>query len=416
MVSNVSLDFFRKLRMKPTESPSAPSSAAQAETPARTDGPAAATALPGAPFPKDELDPDLIKIRRPPLRIGLLSSGAIIMVSLFLVFRMNADRQFANGSGARTVTPAEIASGKIANNTLVRVAAAPVASHTIRVTPSVDTPGQRAVPVQGSDEHVWLIYPGEALSPVAETFDQAQLPVQQGRLRKLADMRFAGPMRAYATQHPRPVFAAPNAIRAALATGTLTDMFGAPRAITDNDRVVAELKDPEAATVVAVFYDKLPDVTHWTQALVAAGVIGPGVAPIATSDDSASYPVREPNAVAAAIAKLEAAKLYTVRVEPLVKMVATTVGGLKKSSPDHLLFGDEAIADAKLDVIGVYAQREIPAEAWVVLLGETREMYWHVKPLTYALLGLAALFAWAFVRTLRRDVLPRRATRKPRVA
>ena len=363
---------------------------------------------PGAPVPRDAIDPDLVKLRRPPLQIGLISSAANVLVSVFFFFRLAPDRHFGGLSSTPTaVSVKDILDNSVTGDRFVTVAGEPLAAHTIRVTRTTGNPGLRAAPVRGSGDRLWLVLPGEAMTDVNEALSPQSIPQYQGRLRKLNEMRFAGVMREWANLHPRPVFAGVTAIRASFADGKIASVTGDNVVAHDADRVVVETTDPDSAKLLVTYYDKLPDLKAWTTALHNEGLIDSKQTPERTTFDTATFLIRMPNAVAAAARKLEDSQLYAYKIEAVVRNLETTFGVLRTSSAGSLTFGDTAIADNQIDLVGVYAAREIPSDAYALVVGEAPADYWHIMPLTIALSVLTLLFGWAFVRTLRRDVLTR---------
>ncbi len=362
---------------------------------------------PGAPVPRDEIDPELIKLRRPPLRIGLLSSAAVVLVSVFFIFRLAPDRHFGGLADKPTaVSVKDILANNVTGDQFVTFAGEPLTAHTIRVTRTTGNPGLRAAPVRGTGDRLWLVLPGGAMTQINETLSPQGVPQYQGRLRKLNDLRFANVMRSYANLHPRPVFAPVAAIRASFTDGKIVTVTGDTVAAHDDDRVVVETTDPDAATLMVTYHDKMPNLAAWQAALSTAGLITANQAPDKTTFDTATFSVRTSNAVVTASQKLEAAHLLAYKVEPVVRNLETTFAVLRASTPGTLAFGSTAIADAQIDLVGVYATRQIPSDAYALVVGETPKDYWHIRPLTIALGVLALLFGWAFVRTLRRDVLP----------
>jgi hypothetical protein len=375
----------------------------------------------GAPVAKDAIDPELVRLSRPPLRIGLLSSFAIVAACLMFIVRLNADRQFAGTSTeAKPVVIADVLAGRVAVNQHVVVSGRPVVSSAIRVTKSVGAPGLKVAPLQGSADRIWIAVAGELMAPVqpGPNMDRPSEGTSErwgagtsyrGRLRRLQDVRFSDVMRGFTNRQPRPAFTTVAAFRAGLTAGSFTSVMGDSVAVADGDRVIAEVIDPNAATVRVTFIERLPGSSEWKAALVSAGVIAAAAEPTASDADSLVYAVREPDAVAAVTRKLEAAKLYASTVDPVTRKMESTVAALRASPAQTLPFGVDQIADKDIDLLGIYAVRSIPADSYVLLVGERPADYWYVLPVTIALALLAMLFAWSFVRTLQRDVLRPRA-------
>jgi hypothetical protein len=112
--------------------------------------------------------------------------------------------------------------------------------------------------------------------------------------------------------------------------------------------------------------------------------------------------------VAGTTIRLEAAKLFAARVEPVRRHYETTWSALRASSPAGLTFGAEAVPDAQIELVGLYVARAIPDDAYALVTGESPDDYWYVMPITVALAAILLVFAWALVRAVRRDLLPAR--------
>lgn len=360
----------------------------------KTDAPDTA----GAPISKDAIDPELIKLRRPRPKVGMITAAGVCLLCLLFYLRLGDDRRFA-GSTARAVAVGDILAGKVEPEQLVTVTAEPVVANVVRASTSKGQQGLRLAPVRGSGERLWLVLPGDGMSPMSET---SQV---RGRLRPLAALPFAANIEAFLQQHPRPVFAPPNAVRAALASGKLRTVSGDEVQPADRDEVAADLVDLESAVVVVTFGERLPDVATWAQKLVEAGVLPSAeVAPRQATTETARFSVAgSPTEVAQ---RLEKAGLWAARVEPVLRSLRGTWGELRTSSASALRFGEAQVPDAQIDLIGVLTARGVPQGAFVLVSGEDPALYWYVRPISYALLALAALFAWVLVRAIRRDLLP----------
>src|SRR5687768_6225955 len=53
-------------------------------------------AEPGAPIAKDAIDPDLVKLARTKLQIGVLTCLGILVLCVYFIFRLGPDRRFAS--------------------------------------------------------------------------------------------------------------------------------------------------------------------------------------------------------------------------------------------------------------------------------------------------------------------------------
>jgi hypothetical protein len=370
-----------------------------APTPPTSTAPAGARD-PGAPIAPGEVDPELIKLSRTRPQVGVITAvGVVFLCALYLV-RLGPDRRFAGSSAAPTAaTAADILAGKIATEQLVTISAEPMVSHAIRVTRSKGTVGLRVVPLRGTGDRLWLVVSGDG-------WDAPQTKGYVGRLRQLDDLALAPAAHSYAEQHARPVFASAAAVRAGFTSGRVATVAGDSVAIADGDAIALDVIDANAATIAASLNDRLPDTAAWRAALEAAGI-----APTATGEpDKALGQVRftVPASTATTTSRLEAARLFAARVEPITRHYQTTWSMLRRSSPAGLDLGGTVVPDDQIDLLGLYVVRGIPAGAYAVVSGELPDDYWYVLPITIALGAILLVFAWAGVRAIRRDLMPAR--------
>lgn len=358
---------------------------------------------PGAPIARGEIDPDLVKLARSRPKIGLVTAAGIAFLSLWFVIRLNPDRRFAGEAAPRPVTVADVLAGKVATDARIEVPAEPLIAHAVRASVAKNTLGLRVVPVRGTADRLWIAAPGDG-------WDPPSLDGYVGRLRKLDDLPFADATRAWVTGHPAPVFATVAALRAGAKDNQVTTVAGDPVALADTDAIAADTIDPAAATIVSTFNERLPDLAAWTAALAKANVTGatPG------KPDDALGQVRFAVAlpVTQVTSLLESAGLWAARVEPVSRHLEATWGQLRASvvaGAGRLAFATASVPDGELDLVGLYVAHPIPADAYVVVTGELPEDYWYVLPVTVALAILFLVFTWAFVRAVRRDLLPTRA-------
>ena len=353
---------------------------------------------PGAPFPPGALDPDLVKLPRSRPRVGVITAFGLCALSVMFLLRLAPDRRFGGASDRPVAaTTADLLAGKVATEQLVTVTGEPVVSQAIRAMKNPGNLGLRVVPVRGTGDRLWLVVPGDGWQPAAGA-------ATTGRLRKLDDLAFAEAVRRYAAAHPRPVFATAAAVHAGLAAGSVTTVSGDQVVLTGGDQVAVDAIDPATSTIAAAFTDRLPDPAAWTTALIAAGL-----PPTATSAADAAlgqvrFTVAAPATTAAA--KLEAAKLWGARPEPVTRHYQTTWTALRASPPGALALGPKLLPDAQIELVGLYASRGVPEGAYAVVTGELPDDYWYVLPITLALVASFLGFAWVMVGAIRRDVLP----------
>lgn len=354
---------------------------------------------PGAPIGRDEIDPDLIKLRRAAPSLGTITAGAIVILCVALLVRLRHDFAFARaGSSPRMTTAAEIAAGKVAADSFVRLEAPADHAGAIRIRTSEATAGNRLVAVRGTGDKLWLALPGDAYGP----FQHDDLV--EGRLRRLDDVRFAGPLAAGLARNPSPRFVTGAELARARAADdrTVALVDGTKLALTDADEAELAVADPGAAIVVAALSPGRPDVATWTEALAAAGVISAGTEPDRVSDELVRWKVTRPDAVASVQTALDNAQLWGARVEPATTHVRAPWRELPVT-PAGVTGPNGVIPWSSIDVVGVWAPRTVPGGAWVVLADEKPADFWYVKAVCGGLLVLGLLFTWALVRAVRRQ-------------
>jgi len=379
-----------------------------------TSPPIAAEPEPGAPVPRDAIDPDLVKLARTRTRIGVITAAAVVALSAYFILRLGADRAFGGEPDTpRAVALADVAAGKVADNSYVAVEAEPMMSHAIRTAQSAGDLGYRVVPVRATGERVWIVLSGDG-------WDRPTLKAYSGRLRRVEDLPFASVLDKHATLHPRPVFAAPAAVRAAFAGGPIATVTGDRLPVADTDKVAFDTVDPGRAILIASFTGKrepsgddpghgpLTDGTLWVAELARHGITAT-VSPTPGQVDTVLGQVRLDVAmpVADVTAKLEAAKLWAARVERVTRHHETTWGALRGSSAAGFTVDGQTVPDANVELLGLFVQRGVPGAAYALLTSERPVDYWYVRPITFALALIGLLFAWALVRALR-DLRPAR--------
>lgn len=362
---------------------------------------------PGAPIGRDEIDPELVKLRRPGPQIGAVAAAAIVILCVALLVRLRHDFAFSGaGETPREVTVDEIVTGRIGADSFVTVVAPPDRTGAIRVRTSEANAGSRLVAVRGTGDRLWLALPGDPWAAFAHD-DRVT-----GRLRRLDDVRFAGPLASGLRAHPSPRFVTGDELRRArlVGDGRMTTLDGAPLALSAADEVELSVEDPGAVVVVAALSPSRPDVASWTAALVEAGVLAPGATPFRTTADLVRWEVRRPDAKLDVQTRLDGAQLWGARVEPATTQVRAPWKELPVSEAG--VTGPKGVIPwTAIDVVAVWAPRSVPAGAWVVLTDEKPGDYWYLK-LVYAGLALIGLlFTWALVRAIRRQFFDRAAVR-----
>lgn len=357
---------------------------------------------PGAPRPRDEIDPELVRLSKPRVTVGPILSAAVIVFSGYLMVQLLPDFQFSRqDDSARTAGDVD----KVANREgfgpedYILVRANPDHAMAVRVSPAGRTDGHRLAPVQGTGHALWVMVGSE---PWAEkpAYDE----VYRGRLRDLDDLPFAGALRAYV----RDAGAVPQSVSASALRDALEAGAGeVERPAGDRLRVdasapvsVLETVADRAAIHAYLRKDRLPDHATWSAELARAGITAG--APVASDDQHIVYHVDgDPDTVAR---KISDASLYAARARPLIREHRTTWGELG-ADPAGLAVAGANVPWTSISSVVVRAPRAVPDDAMVLVTDESPAAYWFMLPL-YVLLGLfVALFAWALVRS----VMPEKA-------
>jgi hypothetical protein len=348
---------------------------------------------PGAPFPKGEIDPELVDLKkdRPPIRVVTATGVAILCT--YLVIRLLPDLAFSRQDDKPVATKID----KLTDDAFVEVQVPLERARAVRVRQDMGGAGMRAAPVAGTNNKLWIVMTGDGWGPAVPE------PVFTGRVRAVDDVPFADALRAHVAGNPAPAFATLDQIRAAFAGGELATIHGDKVRVAPGDAVELEVPVPDAAELLIRFNEKLPSPAAWVTALEAAGISASAMRDI--TEYKAKVDVKVPDAVAATTAKLAAAKLYVPEINPVRKTVKTTWGELAKAGAGPVVIGGETIDDARIDLVQVTVARAIPADARLVLVGEVPEQYWYVLYLSIALALLGAMAVWALVRAIKRDYL-----------
>ncbi len=350
----------------------------------------------GAPIAKDAIDPELIRLARKRPHIGIITAAGLVFLCGFFLLKLSPDRRFAGATTAPDkVALADIAAGKISNDRFIKIEAAELAmAHSIRASNNKGL-GLRVVPVRGTGEKIWIVTTGDGWDP--PTFGNFT-----GRLRPLRDLAFSSQLVDYAKDHPRPLFAPPTSVRAAFAGGKVATVTGEQLELQPDDRVAFDTIDPNVTVLIATFNSRLPNKDVWATELGKAGVA------IITSRDPTDHTIHfdVTGDLATVTAKLQAANLWSPsRLETSTHHFETTWAALKGSSPAGFVVNGTTIPDTQIDLLGLYVARGIPSDAYALITDENPADYWYVLPITIALCVIGLIFAWAFVRAVKRDLL-----------
>jgi hypothetical protein len=355
---------------------------------------------PGAPIGKDEIDPDLIRLPRGALQIGLIAAAGVLVLCIALLVRLRHDVGYAREDDTpRPVTAADVVAGKVADNSYVTLEAPPDRAGAVRLRLTKGSDGHRVVAVRGTGDRLWLALPGDAMDHAAQRDDRVS-----GRLRRLADVRYAGPLARALAAYPAPRFITGAELRRARTANatSVTLIDGQPLTLGADADVDLSVVDPNAAIVVAALSEGHPTAAAWAEALVAAGVIAAGQAPISATADLVRWEVRRPDAVAAVQAILDQAQLSGARTDASATNLRTRFSALAVTDAG-VTSPAGVIPWSAIDVAAVWAPRPVPAGAWVVLADERPGDYWYMQAIFVGLVLIGALATWALVRAVRRQ-------------
>jgi hypothetical protein len=342
------------------------------------------------PAGRDEIDPELVKIRRG-LPIGPLFAASVLGFAALLMVRLRHEVVFSG----RGDTPVDVGRGEgaLRDDGFVTLTGTLDVRAPARLRGQQDT-GRRLAPVLGTAGRLWVNEEGEAIS-VTPTYDGRY----SGWLRRLDDTAYGEGLRAYVAElPPQPRFVFPEALAAGLPA---TDVHGEPVGARADSRVVVRERVLDAAVITVVRTDGLHDEAAARRALEAAGLAPAAVG--TTDGESWTYEVAlDP---AAARARLREAKLWSAGVEPKLASHEGTAGALRVEA-DAVALGERRVPRAAVAHVTVFTPMAIPDDAWVLVADQTPASLWYMRPL-YALLGvIALLMIWALavdVRHLRKQ-------------
>lgn len=366
------------------------------------DVPAPEPREPGAPIPKDEIDPELVSLR-PRTQVGLLTSFAIVVFCVHLAVKLLPDFRFSREGKPAAVGVGEILDGKVASDRNIMVFLDLERAAAVRIRQSAGIPGLRVAPVVGSRDKLWVALDGDGWAYPRK--DRMYV----GRLRKLSALPFESPLRAYARAHPSPRFVSADELRSVSAEPYkfLTAVNGDTFEAAPSDVVEIVVPDPDAVTVIGSYGARQPDAEAWQHQLegaLAAGVTGSYEVKLRKADDhQAWFDVHFKGAHDAAAKLLEHAKLWGGRVDAITVQYRAPYETVKTGA-DGVRIMDATLPWSAVDVVAFHSARDVPGDPWVLIAGELPSQYWYLSTV-YVLLGIfALLFGWALVRTARREL------------
>ncbi|HET6610819.1 MAG TPA: hypothetical protein VFG83_02470 [Kofleriaceae bacterium] len=350
----------------------------------------------------DPLDPELIALPRPRPRVGLVLAASIVVGCGYLLFTLRDDLRFSMAGEATRVT---VATAAASTSAYVAVDAIPDRTLVASVADSPgDLGGYRVVPVLGSADKLWIALDRDPWS-APDDYNRTYT----GRLRDVDEVAFGDELSRWVAEQPptpRPMTAA--ALRKALTepTGRVQTPSGGTLAVFPQTPVAITEIVPARAQVTA-FASSIATEAAWEKALTEAGILAPGAAPSAHTESSWTYVVEAPEGVAAIHTALAQAELFGAIAQPVSHTHFGQLGDLEATAAGVVIGGD-TVPWSHIDAVLVLIPRTVPGDARILIAGEAPSDYALVLPAVVALAGFLALFGWAFVRAIRRE-LPQRA-------
>ncbi len=354
---------------------------------------------PGAPVPKDEIDPELVSLR-PRTQVGLLTSFSVVVFCIYMAVRLWPDLKFSREDKPRAIDVASVVAGKADRDSYLGVRLDLERAAAVRVRQSAGVPGLRIAPVIGSGDKLWVALDGDGWA--APRRDGTYV----GRLKKLSDLPFDEPLRSHVAANPSPRFVTPAALQTTGGT-SFEDVSGATFTAQPTDDVEVVVMDPDAVTVIGSFGSRVPDAEAWTTQLNGAFASG-GVADYHVElrrQDShqAWFDVRYPGAAVTSPKLLERAQLWGGRVEPITRQYRGDLSDVRVTD-SVITIGDQDLPRVSVDVVAIHAQRRIPGDPWVLIAGDEPRTYWYLTWIYGLVVLFGLLFTWALVRTARREL------------
>jgi hypothetical protein len=366
-----------------------------------------ATNAPAAPTATsvDEIDPELISLKRKRAGIGPVLAACVIILCVYLLISLRADFGFAlSGKSAASFGDARAAyaAGKtVPDNTYVTVGARLDLSHPgwLRGKQAI---GYRVAPVLGSSGRLWVQITDDSRAE-ATVYDLAYT----GRTRRIADLAFRDELADYVGHLPlAPRWLAPDTLATAAGKTELTDVHGDRLVVTPDTPV--ELNERVAGVALVTVYqnDVVKDEAGARAALTAAGLT-PAAALARSTDKSWTFEVPAPDGLPGVRAALSKASLYAAMASDSVSdEIVSHVGSWKDFVADGTMV---KLADGKsfplssVANVVAHVKPTLPADAEIVLVGDDPARFWYMLPLYGVLALVLGLMAWALVRALRSD-------------
>ncbi len=367
--------------------------------------PAAPTTIPTSAPRGDEIDPELISLKRKRAGIGPVLAASVILLCGYLLITLRADLVFALASRTPTdlgdASALHAAGKRLPENQLISLRARPDLANPGWLR-GKQASGHYLMAALGSSGGLWLHLLDDAV-----TAQPAYDLVYTGRVRSVDDLAFAAELRNYVnSQAPQPRWIAPDSLTAG-APGTLArDVHGDTLTLTADTPVELDERVAGVALVTLYTNDKVKDELGARAAITDAG-LAPAAETVRTTDRSWTFQVAAPEGIPGVRAAISRGNLYAAMASDSVSEKIIRHAGLWKdvtvdaAGKQLKLANGSAFPLGSLASLVAYVDPVLPDDAQILLAGERPGDYWYIGPL-YALLAIVlALMVWALVRGLR---------------
>lgn len=356
----------------------------------------------GRPIGKDEIDPELVSLRKPALRVGPLLAVSVIVLCTFLLFQLRQDLRFSRQSGKPTQIDdiRELAAGKPGPESYVRTRAAADYSFAFTVAESLKEDGHRLVPALGTGNRVWILFGGSARKARVADDDYFQ-----GRVRRLSDMPFYAAVKRRVSKRIVKRFVTATAVRDALGkkAAAIATPFGDTIALTADTPVTLTQHHAHKSVVRVWATDSYPE-KYWSDKLTAAKL--GAQKPKRVQGREYLYAVNAP--AADVQAKLNTAKLVMPEVSPL-EIVHKKKWGELSGDASGLMIEGKRVPWTSLATVSFGVKRPLPGDAVVIITDQQPGHFWYVLPIMIVLGAFALLFIFALALQVRTSLLARNA-------
>jgi hypothetical protein len=358
-------------------------------------------------FRPDEIDPELISLRKTRTGPGPVLSLAVLVLCGYTMLRLRHDFAYALAGDEPAdfgAAAAAYAGGKrVPDNGYVTLAGAPDATAPGWLRGKQAT-GHRLAPILGTSSRLWL-HVTDDVRVGALGYDLGWT----GRTRRVSELALADELETYVRRlPPQPRVIAGEALAAGAPTA---DVHGDALALAPETKVVLDERVPGVALVTVYATDQIKDEGGARAGLIAAGAM-PAEGLAARNERSWTFEVAAPEGAAALRAVLSRAGFHAAlgagAVTDKVIHHEATWGQLTADPATRAvkLPDGRALPAAQIARLTAWVAPTLPADAEILLVGETPKGYWYTLPLFGVLALVAAAMVWAFVRALRREEPP----------